>query len=116
MDHLMSECHADQSNMHERMRAFNFSQKTRKHTCILFLTICTHTHTQTHTYTHTHTHTHTHTQDEAELKAIKQFDSDAKYGEVKKYQTDIDVILKGVQDEYKVLKEQTLKPDKDPHH
>mmetsp|Transcript_15830 Transcript_15830/g.25181 ORF Transcript_15830/g.25181 Transcript_15830/m.25181 type:complete len:137 (+) Transcript_15830:9-419(+) len=56
------------------------------------------------------------TKDEAELKAIKQFDSDAKYGEVKKYQTDIDVILKGVQDEYKVLKEQTLKPDKDPHH
>jgi len=42
-------------------------------------------------------------QDEEELKAIKQFDADAKFGEVKKYQEDIEVLLKGISDEVNAL-------------
>lgn len=55
------------------------------------------------------------TKDEGELKAIKQFDADAKFGEVKKYQEDIETLLKGIKDEAKQLKDFT-KPEKDPHH
>ena len=33
------------------------------------------------------------------MKAIKQFDADAKFGEVKKYQEDIETLLKGIKDE-----------------
>mmetsp|Transcript_5634 Transcript_5634/g.13081 ORF Transcript_5634/g.13081 Transcript_5634/m.13081 type:complete len:146 (-) Transcript_5634:1170-1607(-) len=53
--------------------------------------------------------------DDAEIKALKQFDSGALYTAVQKYDEDVKNILKGVNDEAKQLKDFT-KAEKDATH